>query len=61
MLPEDGAEPEYTDLDITRLVLEGLPDFDPKNAISGMTAKVVHDFFSLLLKTSARLTHDLEA
>lgn len=53
---KDGEDESGLDLEVARLVLGDLPDFDPKNAISGMASKVTQDFFILLAKIVARLT-----
>jgi hypothetical protein len=52
----DGNEDRLLDIEMARLVLDGLPDFDPKNAVSGMASKVTQDFFTLLAKIVERLT-----
>lgn len=54
ILEKEGAE----DLELAKVVLEGDFDFDPKNAIPGVVAKAVQDFFTLLLRTAERLNLD---
>jgi hypothetical protein len=56
LIDEEGAK----DIDFVRLVLDGLPDFDPANAINGMEAKVIRDFFTLLAQTVKMLSQDLD-
>jgi len=55
LVEEEGA----TDIQLVRIVLDGLPDFDPANAITGMEVKVITDFFTLLAQTVKMLSQDL--
>ena len=42
---------EQDDLELARMVLSGDLDFAKENAIPGVVAKAVQDFFTLLLRT----------
>lgn len=55
--PESNEEPElpHGDLGITRALLKDLPSFDDDDAIEGMAAKVVADFFTMSVRTKEKL------
>lgn len=53
---EDG---EKTDLEVTRVLLPDLPDFPDEDAIDGMSAKVVRDFFIMYNTMKEKLSQGL--
>lgn len=53
---EKGEELKIGDVDICRLVLEGLGDVDEDDLIPQMVAVVVNDFFTLLTPTAQKPT-----